>query len=113
MQYLLALGDFAFTEDFVKSSPNSNLVWIIFIMATFLIQITILNMLIAIMGDAFAKVTEVKEKFGLKEKINIVSDFVFMVKVDNSLETRYIYSLKPKLAEDDLALQDVVQIMFL
>ena len=61
MQYLLALGDFAFTEDFVKSSPNSNLVWVLFVMATFFTQITILNMLIAIMGDAFAKVTEVKE----------------------------------------------------
>ena len=61
MQYLLALGDFAFTEGFVKSSPNSNLVWVLFVMATFFTQITILNMLIAIMGDAFAKVTEVKE----------------------------------------------------
>ena len=61
MQYLLALGDFNFTEYFVATSTNSNLVWIIFIMATFLIQITILNMLIAIMGDAFDRVTEVKE----------------------------------------------------
>ena len=61
MQYLLVLGDFTFTEYFVATSTNSNLVWIIFIMATFLIQITILNMLVAIMGDAFDRVTEVKE----------------------------------------------------
>ena len=61
MQYLLALGDFAFAESFVATAPNANLVWVLFIFATFFTQITILNMLIAIMGDAFAKVTEIKE----------------------------------------------------
>ena len=60
MQYLLALGDFNFVELFDESSPNGNLVWILFVFATFLTQITILNMLIAIMGDAFARVTEIK-----------------------------------------------------
>ena len=48
-------------------------------MTTFIIQITFLNMLIAIMGDTFARVSEVKEQSALKEKIKILSDFAYVV----------------------------------
>ena len=79
MQYLLALGDFAFADAFVATSPNGNLVWVLFALATFLTQVTILNMMIAIMGDAFARVTEIKEQSGLKEKISILADYVWII----------------------------------
>ena len=63
-QYLLALGEFnmdAFSENGAGDKlPNSPLVWALFIGATFITQITILNMLIAIMGDTFGKVSEMK-----------------------------------------------------
>ena len=59
-QYLLALGEFGM-DNFKEGSPNLWLVIALFITATFLTQITILNMLIAIMGDTFGKVTEIKE----------------------------------------------------
>ena len=58
-QYFLALGEFS-TDNF-SDQPNSGLAWILFVAATFVTQITILNMLIAIMGDTFGRVTEVKE----------------------------------------------------
>ena len=62
----------------------------LFIVATFLTQITILNMLIAIMGDTFGKVTEIKEQAGLKEKINILADYVWIIP-DEKVEFRYVY----------------------
>ena len=62
----------------------------LFIVATFLTQITILNMLIAIMGDTFGKVTEIKEQAGLKEKINILADFVWLIP-NEKVEFRYVY----------------------
>ena len=48
-------------------------------MATFMTQITFLNMLIALMGDTFAKVMEQKEQFGLQTKLQIMSDYTALV----------------------------------
>merc|ERR1712242_10078 len=69
-QYLLALGEFGL-DSFEPGSPNMIVVVLLFIAATFLTQVTIFNMLIAIMGDTFGKVTEIKEQSGLKEKIRL------------------------------------------
>ena len=55
-EYLLSLGEF--DTDAYKEHPNSALCWIFFVAATFLIQITALNMLIALMGDTFDRVIE-------------------------------------------------------
>ena len=53
-QYLLLLGEFQGLDDF--DGVYAGLVWIIFFMATFISQVIIFNMLIAIMGDSYAKV---------------------------------------------------------
>ena len=43
-----------------------------FLLATMFTQLTMLNMLIAIMGDSFAFVTENKDKFATKSKLEIL-----------------------------------------
>lgn len=53
--YKLSLGDF-FTDTF--RGENEGFIWGIFIVFTFLLQITFLNMLIAIMGNTFTIVME-------------------------------------------------------
>ena len=72
----------------------------LFIAATFLTQVTIFNMLIAIMGDTFGKVTEIKEQSGLKEKINILADFVWIIP-DDETQSRYVYSMQPKTQTEE------------
>ena len=52
---------------------------IIFIVSTIFTQIIFLNMLIAIMSDTFDRVTEVREQSGLREKIDILADFVHVI----------------------------------
>ena len=37
-------------------------------------------MLIAIMGDTFSRVTESKEQFGLETKLDIMGDYVSIIK---------------------------------
>ena len=64
---MLSLGEFS-TDNYGEDAKDS-LVWIVFILTTFITQITFLNMLIAIMGDTFARVSEVKEQSALQEKI--------------------------------------------
>ena len=52
---------------------------IIFIVSTIFTQVIFLNMLIAIMSDTFDRVTEVREQSGLREKIDILADFVHVI----------------------------------
>ena len=51
--YLLSLGEFDFDNFGSRGTLSNDLMWIIFILGTFLLQITFMNMLIAIMGDVF------------------------------------------------------------
>ena len=98
-QYLLALGEFGL-ESMSPGSPNMIVAVGLFVAATFLTQVTIFNMLIAIMGDTFGKVTEIKEQSGLKEKINILADFVWLIP-DDATQSRYVYSMQPKTQTEE------------
>ena len=55
--YKISLGDFD-TEGY--KGEDSPLLWVFFVSATLIVQITLLNMLIAIMGDTFDEVMETK-----------------------------------------------------
>ena len=76
-QYMLSLGEF--NLDSFENGPQTYMCYFFFIMATFLTQITFLNMLIALMGDTFAKVMEQKEQYGLQTKLLIMSDYSALV----------------------------------
>jgi len=72
-QYLLSLGEFG-TDNF-GVHPNAVLVYCFFFAATFISQLTMLNMLIAIMADSFDKVFENRAINSIKMKIDFASDF--------------------------------------
>jgi hypothetical protein len=73
-QYLLALGEFNY-ENFANQ-PQSYLCYIFFVLATFITQIAMLNMLIAIMGDTFERVIENRDVNATKTKLELMSDLV-------------------------------------
>lgn len=93
-QYLLALGDFdSYTGE--SDNPMIKLILAFFLLATFFTQITMLNMLIAIMGERFSYAVDNKKLFGtstmlellvtqapvLNQKENKDEDRVFMIVV--------------------------------
>jgi len=100
-QYLLGLGDFAFSERF--DGENGWALWIFFCLATFMTQITIVNMLIAVMSDTYDKVSEKKDQATLQEKIKILADYVWVVGMERNLEDRssYIFVARPKAVAED------------
>ena len=64
--YLLgALGDF--DVGMYQEGADSKYALMMFIMATFIIQVVFMNMLIAIMGNTFSLVQEAAEENGLRE----------------------------------------------
>ena len=57
-QYMMSLGEF--TMDGFGDHPEMIICYVFFLAATFVTQLTFLNMLIAIMGDTFGRVIENK-----------------------------------------------------
>jgi hypothetical protein len=54
--WLLGLGEFDLENSYTEG-PNVGLCWFMFVLASFLILVTFMNMLIAIMGDTFGNVS--------------------------------------------------------
>ena len=74
-QYLLALGEFMSLDAFKEGSEVS-LCFVFFILATFFVQIVMFNMLIAIMGDTFDRITENRSINAIKSKLELLTDLI-------------------------------------
>ena len=91
--YTLGFGEFD-TEGY--GGTNVNLIWFVWFLGTFMISVTFLNMLIAIMTNTYDKVMESRQVAGLKERINIMMDYrkvVTFLRLDGSF--KYMVILKP------------------
>lgn len=55
------------------------MVWILFLVSSFISSVTLLNMLIAIMGDTFGRVYEIRNQSALRETIGIMADYAVAV----------------------------------
>ena len=62
-QYLLGLGEF--TYDDYPDNAAKYLIWIYFVLATIFTNINFLNLLIAIISDTYARITEAKSRYAL------------------------------------------------
>ena len=99
-QYYLALGEYR-TDNF-HDAPATLLCFVFFMLATFCTQVVLLNMLIAIMGDTFERVTEHKELNGRRTKLDLLGDFAGMLKEEKQDPACFLYVIQPKLDDDDM-----------
>ena len=60
--------------------------YLLFFISTFYVQITMLNMLIALMNDTYSKVSSQKEISSMKTKIKLISEKPFSLSVNNTNE---------------------------
>ena len=74
---------------------------IFFVLATFLIMIVFLNMLIAIMGDAFDYATEKKENNKKVGMLQIMGNYVNLTEMDGNIEKMEYYRAKPNDENDE------------
>jgi len=58
--------------------PAGRIVWAYYIFATFLTQITFMNMLINLMGVTFARVTEEEERLNWKWRTEFYTDWLWL-----------------------------------
>ena len=79
--YELGIGEFEI-DAYRSNERNVLLINLLFVVSAFMIQITFLNMLIAIMGDTFDHCTEQKENNGRLTKLSIMNDYVNLISQD-------------------------------
>lgn len=80
-----------------ESHTNTALCFFLFFLTTFIMQITFLNMLIAIMGDTFDRVIEQRPTFSLKNKLMILAGFENIIRTDNAFDDTkvFLYVVQP------------------
>lgn len=93
-QYLLGLGEF--TYDDYPDNGVKTMVWIYFILATLFTNINFLNLLIAIISDTYARITESKQRYALMQRTEIFADFINVVNLNPKMtQNRYLYIVQP------------------
>jgi hypothetical protein len=86
--YLTGLGDFNKDN---YSADNSRVVWIMFILATVIVQLIFMNLLIAIMGESFSNINGIMQQSTMKECCSIMVDHIWLQKISEIFqEKRYI-----------------------
>ena len=106
-QYLISLGEFPLDD--WAGVKYQQMVLTFFVLSTFFVQITMLNMLIAIMGTTFEEVYSKKAIKSNKAKLKFVSEmasssWVSMCKRKNSVKPQkqaFVFVAKPVVSELD------------
>ena len=94
--YLLSLGEFDFENFGVRGGVSNTILWICFIIGTFLLQITFMNMLIAIMTEVFEEVNGNSHQSSLTERIILLNDFrVFLDKFELGFDAQFLFLITP------------------
>ena len=91
--YTTSTGEFN-TDPFAKGE-DEGLLWAFFVITTFLLTIVMLNMLIAIMGSSYQKVSDVAVASMLKERMLLIMENYFLVRKADFRKAKYLISFSP------------------
>ena len=99
--YRMGLGDFA-TDEF--GTKDEVLLWVLWFLNTLLINIMLLNLLIAIMGDTFERVLETMENSMLKEITQMMQENEYLFNRTRVWgRAKYIIVVQSERAENQAA----------
>jgi uncharacterized membrane protein len=91
--YLTSIGEFG--TDSYTNREDMGLLWAFFIITTFFLSIVMLNMLIAMMGQSYEKVSEVAQASMLKERMLLIMENYFLIRSNTFRKAKYLISFSP------------------
>jgi len=92
--YFISLGEF----DYDFSGDDKWLSWAFFLISTFVLLIVLLNLIIAIMGSAYAKLEELQESALVQESLQMIMENSFLIdRKEHFKNVSYLISVR----EDD------------
>ena len=94
-QYAAALAGFE-SENYANGGDLFFCI-VFFMLATLFTQLTMLNMIIAFMGDTFERISENKDVYAAKGKLELLADYDFLLKggSDANKEKNFLYVVRP------------------
>ena len=102
-QYFDVLAGFE-PYSFAETQPMLSVFTIpILLCATFFTQITMLNMLIAIMGDTFERITEQRPLYATRTKLSLLADYAGNIRNNPSpddLAMKFLFVVEPEMEEE-------------
>ena len=74
-----------------------------FFAATFITQITMLNMLIAIMADTFDRIADNKLVNAIRSKLELIGDLVAVLDAEDKIQSKnkFFFLVQPEDGEDE------------
>ena len=91
-------------KSFYETQPMMSVMTItIFLCATFFTQITMLNMLIAIMGDTFGKITDQRTLYATRTKLALLADYAANIRTapkPDDLAKKFLFVVEPEAEEE-------------
>ena len=108
----MALGDFNYGG--FAASANDGVVWVFFLLGTFICLVVFMNMLIAIMGNTFAEVMDHQIENALKENLHLIYDHIWLLDLRKEFKNmRYIIRVQPdcSAADDGVDISDQIMEM--
>jgi len=106
--YLLSLGEFEMMDNY--DGKYGGFVWTLFLLATFFVQITFLNVLIAIMGGSFEEFMEIRDQTCLHLKLTIYDDYQLVLNVDDAKASFLVFIEKTEDVDMD-KLDQIVEVL--
>ena len=95
---MMSLGEFEHPFD---DHPQWYLCWIFLLAATFFTTITMLNMLLAIMGNTFDNVMEKRAVYILHSQLQTMSEYSDVINRFNDDSETYVFIVKIDADEED------------
>ena len=98
--YLLSNGEYDFENFSARDNEGSEstkiVLWLLFLGATFLLQIVFMNMLVALMTDVYTEINDKESQSTMREYINLLNDYRnFLDYFDLGLKANYIFVVTP------------------
>jgi len=97
----LSLGEF---DEDVFSDTNIQVAWIFFILGTFYMNIMLLNLLISIVSDTFARIKESYDVIMYKDMLEVINEnrFFYWGDESNFTKEQYLFISRPKKDDDEV-----------
>jgi len=84
---MIGLGELKY-ENLIENDKLLFVPWIMFLLATFVICTIFMNMLIAIMGETFSRVTEQEDESRLKEYACLMNDHIWLLDLNEIFDKK-------------------------
>lgn len=95
--YQFSLGDFHYSG-FIHSEYDF-LLWMSFMLCTFLLIVVFMNMIIAIMGNTFGNVMDLQYENSLNENIGLIYDHIWLLDLKEEFQDfKYIIRVTPDIS---------------